>query len=103
MDAPPACSGQGEHPLPPSPPGLQPGDMGWSQELSSSSAAKQQISSVVKDESARNQAGNSMFSKETADRISIFPLSGVWLHQIPFPMATEERPEFELALSTLKH
>lgn len=53
----------------------------------------------VKDESARNQAGNLIFSKETTDRINIFPQSGFWLHQITFLRATERRPKFEWALS----
>lgn len=57
----PVCSGPGEHPPLPSPPGLQPGGMGWSQEPSSTSPAKQQIFSMVKDESARNEAGNLIF------------------------------------------
>lgn len=98
----PVCSGPGEHPPLPSPPGLQPGGMGWSQEPSSTSPAKQQIFSMVKDESARNEAANLIFSKETTDRINILPQSGFWLHQITFLPARERRAgKVELALSVL--
>lgn len=58
--------------------------------------------SEMKDESVRNQAGNLIFSKETADRISVFPQCGFGCIRSPFSWPQRgDQSKLELALSVL--
>lgn len=56
--------------------------------------------SEMKDESVRNQAGNLIFSKETMDRISVFP-SVVLIASDHLSPGHRDQSNLELALSVL--